>query len=91
MIFKEKLLPVDLYATARFGGLIFFKHKESNYYGFNPEYGIGVGVNYFFAKKFGIYADYLFGDFNYRIPHNVEERKYLRDMDKIRFGFVVKF
>lgn len=91
LIYKNKSLPIDFYLTARYGGVILTKQKESKYYGFNSEYGAGIGVNYFFLKKFGIYADYLIGDFNFRTASFPEEDELLRDFNKIRVGFVVKF
>ena len=90
LLFKNKSLPIDVYLTARVGGIILTKHKESDYYGFNSEYGAGIGVNYFFLKKFGIYADYLFGNFNYRKPYSFDPELF-KDFNKIRVGFVVKF
>lgn len=94
LLFKDKSLPIDFYATARFGSVFLLKSKESRYYGFNAEYGIGVGVNYFFTKHIGFYADYLLGDFSYResyFPENKEDAKLLNDFDKFRVGFVLKF
>lgn len=78
-LFVERDLRLDIYSKIQLG--VLYNNTANNQYiesGFSAEYGVGMGLCYNISKKFGLYGEYVFGDF------------YNGNKDKMTFGIKIK-
>lgn len=76
----------ELYVTTKIGGnycntdVVHFRHKKNLI-----EYGIGIGSIFYISKKFGFFAEYCYGNFDYTDYH------FAISPTKLRYGLTMKF
>jgi hypothetical protein len=81
----------DLYVTTKIGGNycnvenVQFRHKKNL-----PEYGIGIGTAFYLSKKFGLFAEYSYGNFDYTELKDIFYQ-YTTSPTKLRYGLTMKF
>jgi len=91
---KSKDCHWDLYLTAKYGGCylphVEFEDADNDYpYGkYRHEYGLGIGICYYFKNIIGLYAEGAVGQFSfYPNPFLVDSESNL----SFRIGRVLKF
>lgn len=81
----------DLYITTKIGGNycntkdVSFRSKKNLI-----EYGIGIGATFYISKKFGFFAEYSYGNFDYTDLEN-SFYDYTIPPTKLRYGLTMKF
>ena len=81
----------DLYVTTKIGGNycntkdVSFRTKKNLL-----EYGIGIGTAFYISKKFGFFAEYSYGNFDYTELKYIFYQ-YTIPPTKLRYGLTMKF
>ena len=86
LILKSDNLKVDIYLTGKVGGYHIAKAKQN---GFTAN--LGMGLAYYFSKKFGLFAEYSYGinEGKYRsLPYEMN-RETINHISSFRFGISI--